>query len=136
MKFKNNKIKCKIQILVQMSQSIVDRWMMDGLIEANQEADARIQDVENVENNVEDSTKKVCYIRRTGEEWQRASPHHYAAYMEYLNTINRRRGQLIEVPHPLGGDFVAWFFETEVKGLFRYDDEFGSNTYIRMFSEL
>jgi hypothetical protein len=117
-----------------MAQTIAERWMMDALIEANHEINQRINVPQN--NRVEDSTKEVCYIKRTGGEWQQASPHHYAAYKEYLNTINKQHGQMIEVPHPLGGDFVAWFFETEVRGMFKYDDEFGRNTHIRMFSEL
>jgi hypothetical protein len=129
--------------------SIMERWMIDSHIELNAQLDHTLlsgnhENYSHILNNFEyienaeskDSTKEVCYIKRTGGEWQRASPHHYAAYMEYLNTINRCHAQLIEVPHSLGGDFVAWFFETQVKGMFRYDDEFGRNTHIRMFSEL
>jgi hypothetical protein len=97
--------------------TLAEKWMIDS----------------EQENN--DSTKLVCYIRRIGGEWQRASPHHYMAYMEYLNTINKRHGQQIEVPHSLGGDFVAWFFETEMKGLFRFDDEYGRSTHIKLCSE-
>lgn len=74
---------------------------------------------------------KQCYIKRQGE-WQKARLHHYLAYNTYLTTINKKRGQQIEVPHVEGGDFIAWFFETDVKGVFRFHDEYENEVYIKM----
>ena len=95
--------------------SLMERWMIDSLLE----------------NNSMDSTKGY-FIRYTNGEWQKASPHHITAYNEYINLINKLPGQLIEVPHVRGGNFVAWFFETDVEGVFRFINEYNEEVYIKM----
>lgn len=83
-----------------------------------------------LENNCTDSTKG--YFIRYTNEWICASLHHITAYNEYINTINKQQGQLIEVPHVRGGNFVAWFFETDVEGVFRFINEYNEEVYIKM----
>lgn len=107
--------------------TIVERWMIDSLIELREE----LENNRNAEHNMEDSTKGY-FIQYTNEEWMRASPHHITAYKEYINTINKLPGQLIEVPHSRGGNFVAWFFETDMEGVFRFINEYNDEVHIKM----
>ena len=97
--------------------ALVERWMIDSLIEEEND-------------HTEDSTKG--YFIQYTNEWQKASPHHITAYNEYINTINKQQGQLIEVPHSRGGNFVAWFFETDVEGVFRFINEYNDEVHIMM----
>ena len=101
-----------------MAQTLAEKWLSDSMSES-------LSDSNNSNNS------KQCYIKRN-DEWQKARLHHYLAYNEYLNTINKRHGQLIEVPHAEGGDFVAWFFETSVKGVFRFHDQYDNEVFIKM----
>lgn len=76
-----------------------------------------------------------CYIRRQGQPWNRARPHHQAAMERFLEEEGNEPNRVyrIVVPHSDGGEFIAWFRRLNPI-VCQYTDEYGRAVAIMMSS--
>ena len=97
-----------------------------------------------------------CFIRRSGQQWTAARPHHERALRLYIAYVREERGEaeekegepgeeeeveghmipngdamIISVPHGDGGTFVASFSYVE-DDLYQFVDAYRNTVYIMM----
>ena len=95
-----------------------------------------------------------CFIRRSGQQWTAARPHHERALRLYIAYVREERGEagepgeceeeeveghmipngdamIISVPHGDGGTFVASFSHVE-DDLYQFVDAYRNTVYIMM----
>ena len=95
----------------------------------------------------------ACFIRRSGQHWIAARPHHERALRLYMAHMREERGEeeeepeeeepgranmipngdsmIISVPHTDGGTFVASFSYIE-EGLYQFVDAYRNTVHIMM----
>ena len=93
-----------------------------------------------------------CYLRRSGQQWTVARPHHERALRLYMAYVREERGEegepgeeeeeegnmipngdamIISVPHTDGGTFVASFSHVE-DALYQFVDAYRNTVQIMM----
>lgn len=92
-----------------------------------------------------------CYLRRSGQHWTLARPHHERAFRLYMAHVREERGEepgeeegeeegnmipngdamIISVPHTDGGTFVASFSHVE-DDLYQFVDAYRNTVQMMM----